>query len=73
MCAALNAAFRYGASKSVYLVDDVVSGSRAHAWIPDVLFATVAAAVLATASVRSATSRPAPQRDFNFISPSVES
>src|SRR5919204_338271 len=28
-----NAAFRYGASKSVYRVDDFVSGSSAHAWI----------------------------------------
>src|SRR4029453_14555960 len=30
--ALLNAAFRYGASKSVYRVDDFVSGNKAHTW-----------------------------------------
>src|SRR5437764_13102615 len=37
------------------------------------LLVTLAAAVLATASARSATTRPTPHHDLNFIPPSVES
>jgi hypothetical protein len=69
--AALNALVRYGASKSVYRVDDFVSGSRAHTLMPAELLATVAAAELTTVSVRNAMSSPAPHRDLSFISPSV--
>src|SRR5215212_58296 len=37
--ALLNAAFRYGASKSVYRVEDFVSGNSAHTWIDAADFA----------------------------------